>query len=186
MDKAWKVILAFVVVFMAGAGTGSLIALRYAQAFMPQPRQPGVVVQQFGVMQMQRLAERLDLTDEQREKIKPIVQKSAADLRRLSADSQRETRDILTSMHNQVAALLTPDQVKKFDQMRQQMQRRMNQQFQDRPRWSGAAPGGPNGRPQGQGGPGQGPGQGFRPMQQRSMGPDGAAPVPSPAPVGAE
>jgi len=178
MDKAWKVILAFVVIFMAGAGTGSLIALRYAQAFLPQPRQPGMVVQQFGVMQMQRLAERLDLTEEQREKIKPIVQKSAADLRRLSADSQRETRDILTSMHNQVAALLTPDQVKKFDQMRQ----RMNQQFQDRPHWSGAAPGGPNGRSQGPGGPGSG--QGFRQMQPRPYGPD--ATTPPTAPVGAE
>ncbi len=178
MDKAWKVVLAFVVIFMAGAGTGSLIALRYAKAFLPQPRQPGAVVQQFGIMQMQNLAERLDLTDAQREKIKPIVQKSATDLRRLSSDSQRETRDILTSMHNQVAALLTPDQVKKFDQMRQQIQRRMNQQFQDRGRWSGGA-GGMNGRPPGAGGQG-GPGQGFRPMQQRPLDPDGTTPVAPP------
>ncbi|MES1166439.1 MAG: hypothetical protein ABUL68_00415 [Pseudomonadota bacterium] len=173
MEKTWKVVLAFVVIFMAGAGTGSLISLRYAQAFLPQPRQPGAVVQQFGIMQMQRLAERLDLTEAQREKIKPIVQKTGTDLRRLSGDSQRETRDILTSMHDQVAALLTPEQNTKLDEMKQQMQRRMNQQFQERGRWPGGA--GPmNGRPQQ--GPG-GPGQGFR-QKEHPLNPDDATPPP--------
>jgi Spy/CpxP family protein refolding chaperone len=177
MEKTWKVVLAFVVIFMAGAGTGSLIALRYAQAFLPQPRQPGAVVQQFGIMQMQRLAERLDLTDAQRGKIKPIVQKTAADLSKLSSDSQRETRDILNSMHDQVAALLTPEQNKKLDEMKQQMQRRMNQQFQDRGgRWPGG-PGPMGGRPSQ--GPG-GPGQGFR-QKDHPLNPDDATPPPPPA-----
>jgi Spy/CpxP family protein refolding chaperone len=180
MDKAWKVVLAFVVIFMAGAGTGSLIALRYAQAFLPQPRQPGAVVERFGLMQMQRLTDQLDLTDAQREKIKPIVQKAGADLRRLSTDSQHETRDILTAMHDQVAALLTPEQNKKFDEIRLQMQKRMNQQFQGGGRWPGGQ--GPmNGRSQGPGGPGSE----FHKMP-RSVLPDDGTPQlqPQPQPAG--
>lgn len=136
MDKTWKVVLAFAVIFMAGAGTGSLIALRFAKKFMPQPREPGVVVEQFSMMYMQRLAGRLELTDGQKEKIRPILQKTGEDIRRLSHDSQRETHDVMARMDDQVSALLTPEQQKRFVEM----QRRRNQEFQNR---GYRGPGGP-------------------------------------------
>ncbi|HWA10595.1 MAG TPA: hypothetical protein VG838_14215 [Opitutaceae bacterium] len=165
MEKTWKVVLAFVVIFMAGTVTGSVIALRVARSFMPPQRPPGAVVEQFGAMQLQRLARQLELTDDQKEKIRPIAQKTGDDLRKLSRDSQKETHDVIARMDDQVSALLTPEQQKKFAEF----QKRRYQEFLNR---GYRGPGPMGGRPQGQ-----------HPRQMQGPGSDPGVPMPAPAPA---
>jgi len=143
MEKTWQVVLAFIGIFMAGTFTGGLLALRIARQLAP-PR-PGFnqgVVEQFAPAQLRNFADQLDLTKEQREKIRPIVQRSGEALRRLRQDAQHETREILERMRDRVAAELTPEQLVKFDEIRERQRQRMKQDMQDRKNRLNQPPGG--------------------------------------------
>lgn len=149
MEKTWQVVVAFIGIFIAGTFTGGLLALRIVKQLTP-PRPPFNQggVDQFAPAQMRNFAEQLNLTNEQREKIRPIVQRSGEALRRLRQDTQHETREILERMHDRVAAELTPEQLVKFDEIRERWRQRMLDQMQERKNHPNQPPGG---RPKGDG-----------------------------------
>ena len=120
MDKPWKVIFAFVAVFIAGAVFGALFTLRASgrrladwqaqnnPSATPQPAPGGVVavppkaapqVQPSPVAParaaimpalMRQFTQRLSLRPPQREKIRPIVGRAAEDLQRLREQNDQE------------------------------------------------------------------------------------------------
>lgn len=173
MEKPWKVIVAFVGVFIAGSVFGGLLALRLHQreqaprfapaAMMPRPTEvpaPGQPVLAPGqppatppgprataaLPQMQlpagmavqapqlmrRYVDRLDLTAEQKERINPLIQRAAADLRRQQQTNFRETGVILQHLQEDLGKELTPAQRGRLDQMaehqRQIIEQRERQQ----------------------------------------------------------
>jgi Spy/CpxP family protein refolding chaperone len=134
MNKPWKVILAFLGVFLAGAVFGGFISMRAAKRFMGNatPREPGAPGGQFSPQILKRLTERLGLTPEQQEKIRPILKQTEEEMRRLRQAGFRETIAVAEHMNEQMAALLTPEQKTKLDAMHQEM----------RERWSRTAPDG--------------------------------------------
>jgi Spy/CpxP family protein refolding chaperone len=167
MAKTWQVVAAFIGIFIAGTFTGGLLALRIARQLTP-PRPPGFnqgqgAVDQFAPAQLRNFAEQLNLTTDQREKIRPILQRSGEALRRLRQDTQHETREILERMHDRVAAELTPEQLVKFDEIRERQRQRMMEQMQERKNHPNQPPGG-------------------RPKADGDQHPD-AMPPPAPAPA---
>jgi Spy/CpxP family protein refolding chaperone len=80
---------------------------------------------------LQMLSEKLNLTDDQKAKLKPILQdqmqqmKAVREDSSLSQEQQRaKMKSIHESLHDQINAVLTPEQQAKFKQMRQeQMQK---------------------------------------------------------------
>ena len=159
MKQSWKIVVAFLVVFLAGGAIGSVFSLRYAktqvqalQQFQPaplgpqeppgQPGQPGgrrgqrgqpqPQPENFGVQVMNRWlrSNQLDLTPEQRQQIRPIVNDTQESLRRLHRDDLHNGEIIIEKMQDQVAAVLTPAQRAKFDNMINQQRRRMQQYIQ--------------------------------------------------------
>jgi periplasmic protein CpxP/Spy len=80
---------------------------------------------------LQMLSEKLNLTDDQKAKLKPILQgqvqqmKAAREDSSLSEEQKRaKMKSIHESLHDQINAVLTPEQQAKFKQMRQeQMQK---------------------------------------------------------------
>jgi len=122
MDKSWRVILAFVGIFMAGTVTGGLIALRMAPSLREQ-RLPSVLrpsamstPRPFQPQFLRRMAEQLDLTAEQKESIKPIETRTIEELRRLRRETQHDTELIIERAQDEIRALLTPVQQGKFDE----------------------------------------------------------------------
>jgi len=113
MDKPWKVILAFTGIFLAGILVGSLVTLRWGVNRVHHL--PGG--DQMGREMMQRLTSQLDLTAEQQDKIRPIVDRTADELRELRRTAQRASAAALVRMHNEVAPLLTPAQKIKLDEL---------------------------------------------------------------------
>jgi len=162
MKQSWKIVVAFLVVFLAGGAIGSVFSLRYAktqvqalQQFQPAPlgpqeppgqpgpqfqpgrrgqrgQQPGAQPENFGVQIMNRWmrSNQLDLTPEQRQQIRPIVNDTQESLRRLHRDDLHNGEIIIEKMQDQVAAVLTPAQRAKFDNMINQQRRRMQQYIQ--------------------------------------------------------
>ena len=86
---------------------------------------------------LQKMAQELNLTDAQKEKIKPIVEDEAKQLQALRDDSSLSRRQKMSkfkAIHSQSASqirpLLTPDQQKKLDQMKEETKQQMRQRRQ--------------------------------------------------------
>jgi len=82
--------------------------------------------------QVKHLTKKLDLTDDQQTKLKPILEDQHKQMEQIHNDSSLSRDDRFSKMQQvwqttdtQIKALLTPDQQKKFDQMRQEQRGRM-------------------------------------------------------------
>lgn len=185
MEQPWKVIVAFVGVFIAGSIFGGLLALRLDNrdlaprfppvAMTPRPAStpsagqpplspaqpqanpqlprltaavpqmqlpPGMAVQ--APQLMRRYVDRLDLTTEQKERINPLIQRAAADLRRQQQTNFRETGIIIQHLQEDLGKELTPAQRGRLDEMaehqRQIIEQRERQQAEKQRAQQGQKP----------------------------------------------
>lgn len=144
MSRNWKIILAFLGVFVAGAVFGGFVSLRYVrQQFEKARLRAPAPMEQFSPQIMKRFSSRLGLTAEQKEKLRPIIQQADADLRHLRQTGARDAIAVAERMHEQVAEILTPEQLKKLEQMKRDMRERWQRERQQR--WGERPP--PAGRP---------------------------------------
>ena len=141
MDRPWKVILAFVGVFIAGAVFGGVFTARSAdrpaKAAKQAGKEPGGRIYP---QLMRQFTQRLNPTVEQQKAITPIVARAAEDLQRSQRDHLADTTRATERMYEDVAALLTPEQRAKLEKMRQEMRERVRREKEKR----GAAAGGPD------------------------------------------
>ena len=137
----WKIIVALVGIFAAGAVTGGLVALRVAKEMAERRGGPNVPAP-WGPQQLRRLTERLQLSDEQVAKLRPILRRNMVDLNRLRAFTSAEMRRNFERLEYDIAAVLTPEQQAKYRELSQMMRRRLWQQQ-------------PNGMERGEDGPGR-------------------------------
>ncbi len=144
MDKPWKVILAFVGVFIAGAVFGGFFTVRSAGKWLggdrprPAPKAapvagkdtppPGRIFPQV----MRQFTQRLNPTPEQQKAIRPIVGRAAEDLQRMQREHLTDTTRTTERMYEDVAAILTPAQRSKLEQMRQEMLERVRREKEKR------------------------------------------------------
>ena len=126
MERSWKVILAFTGVFLAGAICGGLIPPRALKLFRPAGRPPAT--EAFWPQMMQRLERRLDLTPEQREKIRPIVRRTQEDVQRLRRENLVGVSRAMERMHADIADVLTPEQRTKSEELRQHLRERIERE----------------------------------------------------------
>lgn len=120
---SWKVALTFTGVFLAGAIAGGIVSVRVVKAMASKRGAEGFVA-----AQMQRFADNLDLTTEQRTKIKPILDAAGDDFRRLRS----ETVQIFQRMEADIAKELTPEQKAKLDEMQQKQRERRKKMIEQR------------------------------------------------------
>lgn len=140
MDRPWKVISAFVGVFIFGSIFGGLLALRVDQRAgqrrggpPPSQQPPGGALP--GIMR--HFAERLELTPEQREKIRPMVERAEADIRHLRQTSLRDTGILIKRLQEDFAGELTPVQRRKLEKMQERQREVLRENRSDR---TGSAP----------------------------------------------
>jgi Spy/CpxP family protein refolding chaperone len=135
----WKVILAMLGIFVAGSATGAFITLgavkkmaeRRGFTQLPAPWSP---------QQVRRMAEALGLSEEQTDRIRPIIRRNMEDMNRLRQFTGAEMRRNLERMEREVSAELTPEQREKFKEMQSMMRQRLMERR-----------GGPGGPPDGGG-----------------------------------
>jgi Spy/CpxP family protein refolding chaperone len=158
MVKTWQIILATVAIFVAGLVTGGATAFgvvrwvarhgRMNPAQMPSPWwvRPNKGPQQFGPQLMRSFENRLDLTKEQRDQIGPIVKRTVQELGRQRHEVQLTSALAIERMQDEIAAVLTPEQRVKFEDLISQQRARLQQfrqQQQPAPKNPPAAPPGP-------------------------------------------
>ncbi|HWL17581.1 MAG TPA: hypothetical protein VNR00_18375 [Opitutus sp.] len=121
MNRTWKIVLAFVGVFLAGAIFGAALAPRLMRTLLPERRQP------FQERMMERLDEELHLTAEQKQKIAPIVQRMAEETQRMRREGAITYRTVMEGLNEEIALELTPEQRAKHEEMRRKLRERMEQ-----------------------------------------------------------
>ena len=136
MNKTWQVVLAFLVVFVAGGAIGSVFTLRLAvmdKAPVTHGADPNSTArakpEDFGPVLMRRWllnSNQLGLTQEQREKIRPIFFDTAEDLQRAREESQHSYVLLIEHMQDEIAANLTPGQRDKFYSLIQNQREKLN------------------------------------------------------------
>lgn len=144
MDKPWKVISAFVGVFVAGAVFGGFFTLRSASTWLA-PEKPkaapapaaksgkgGAAQKGIAPQVMRQLTQRLNPTPDQQKAIRPIVSRAAEDLQRMQREHLADTTRTTERMYADVAAILTPEQRTKLEQMRQEMLERVRREKEKR------------------------------------------------------
>jgi hypothetical protein len=164
MEKPWKVVCAFVLVFMAGAIFGGVFTVGFSarrqsigtkvspparpatpavSSGQPKgaptnpPSQPGVTPatakpNPITPTLMRQFTQRLKLTTEQRERIRPIVTRAGEDLVRLRQENLADTARVTERMYVDVAALLSPEQRTEIETMQRQMEERVQAERQKR------------------------------------------------------
>ncbi len=125
-----------------------------------------------GPAMLRQLNQRLKLTDEQREKIRPVVVHAAEEMQRLRGENLQNTTRIVERMHLDIAAWLTPEQRDALEDMKVQMRERVRREGE----FSGRGEG-----PQMQRKNQQGPNQ-SRPNTSSNQ-PPGTQPLPGPPPA---
>jgi hypothetical protein len=170
MDKPWKVITAFVGVFIAGAVFGGVFTLRASgkrlaaelPSIPPAGQQPDGVSQRAAqppgqlVIQprgnpitptlMRQFTRRLNLSAEQKDRIAPVVSRAGEDLLRLRQEHFADTQRVTERMYADVSAALSPEQRVELEAMRRELQERLQAERQksERPKKTDTAPEGAN------------------------------------------
>lgn len=151
MDRPWKVILAFVGVFIAGAVFGGFFTLRSAgkaptagrskSAVVPpsksgsaasQAVQSSALATRVAQQVMRQLTQRLSPTPEQQKAIRPIVSRASEDIQRMQREHLADTTRTTERMYADLAPILTPEQRVKLQQMREEMQERVRREKEKR------------------------------------------------------
>ena len=126
MDKNWKVILAFTAVFLAGAIFGGLLALRVGPPLAQRRAGPAPFATAPAVLR--RMTDRLELTNEQKEKIRPLVDHAEEEIRQFRQVSLREVGLILRLLQQTIAIELTANQRKKLEKMQEHQRELMREE----------------------------------------------------------
>jgi hypothetical protein len=133
--KAWKVILATLVIFIAGAVAGMGVGRRMHQPKPPPSQQtggtpianrviPNLLAQRANLLR--NVERQLDLSSEQRIRIEQIMRDSQIRMKPILEKIDPEMRDEFRFTTLAIREVLTPDQRKQFDDL-------MKTRFKDRP-----------------------------------------------------
>lgn len=117
MNQPWKVIVVLLGIFVAGGVTGGFVTLRVVRERISNRPMP----EEWAPRHLKRLVDRLALTPEQQEQIRPIVRHNMEQLNRLRNQSLAETQMRIESMQRDIAQKLTPEQRVAFERMNREL-----------------------------------------------------------------
>jgi Spy/CpxP family protein refolding chaperone len=117
----WKLILAFVLVFVAGAACGFFGAVHMHHAFFARMA-PDSMAQHM----KERLRVELKLTPDQMQKISPIIDRAASQLKTTREQTMRDVHQIFEQAHGEMQPFLTPDQRARLKDMEKRHRRMLH------------------------------------------------------------
>jgi Spy/CpxP family protein refolding chaperone len=106
-------------IFLLGAITGSLLTIGFGSRFAPAPPGP----QEMGNHWMMHLTHRLNLTDDQQGKIRPIVMDAETQIVLKHHEDVEAISKIMADANAKIAQVLNPDQQAQLKQMESERER---------------------------------------------------------------
>jgi hypothetical protein len=131
MGSRWKLIAAFVSLFLIGGLCGSVITLGVTEGKRGHrgfTRDSSLITNRI----VKRLNRVLELTPEQKEAIVPQIVAAVAQMRAVRTNALRQNRDILDAAYAKIEAQLPPAQQKKMQRFRERRRERVGRMLEDR------------------------------------------------------
>ncbi|MFA6960727.1 MAG: hypothetical protein WC205_08265 [Opitutaceae bacterium] len=145
-----KIVLAVGGIFLAGAVTGGFVGVRVVEHMAAGKRAiPRIGPTEIGG----RLAEQLNLTAEQKQKIQPVFARISEELRKVRRDSFTKTAALITQMDVEMSKVLTPEQRVRLQAIRTKEEERRKQWMTERAERAKHNDTRPPGGPEGEGHP---------------------------------
>ena len=107
----WKLLLAFVLVFLAGAACGFFGAFHVRHFFARMDS--GSMAQHL----KKRLRAELKLTPEQMQQISPVIDRAASQLKTKREQTMRDVHEIFAQAHRDMQPFLTPEQRTRLEEL---------------------------------------------------------------------
>jgi Spy/CpxP family protein refolding chaperone len=114
-----------VAIFLAGAGSGALIAWQMCQRRAVTP----IPAAEIGAHLRARFQSRLDLTPEQVNKINPLIDQAMHQVEVIRKETAHHVFANVSNLHEQVLLVLTPEQKAKFEQLERERHEYLRQKF---------------------------------------------------------
>lgn len=143
MATPLKIILTVSGIFLTGAVTGGFVGFRLAERHAASQKMSprGGPVELLGG----RAAEKLNLSPEQKQQVRPIIRRTAEDLRSISHDAFSRSAGLIAEMDGELAKILSTEQLEKLREIRAKESERRRQWMLERGRQSeGRPPSDPN------------------------------------------
>jgi Spy/CpxP family protein refolding chaperone len=121
MKRKALIVLCLVGIFAAGGAIGAVVALRIAKDRAIEHAKPN----SFVIRHYKKMTKELELSSEQCGQVNKILRETASDIDALRKESFRESGAKLREMNQKIAALLTPEQNVKFEEMLKQQRERI-------------------------------------------------------------
>jgi Spy/CpxP family protein refolding chaperone len=109
-----KIIACLVAIFGAGIVTGSLVTLKVVKTVAEKRNN----LDHWATNALKDYQTRLKLTPAQTDKLRPVFDQAATDLRRVRSDTMRDLFGVFRQINDQVSVDLTPEQQKRLEEMR--------------------------------------------------------------------
>lgn len=124
MKRYSKIIAALLIILMAGVGIGYSFGVREGKQHHRKMGKP----EGWAAMMMKRLDGELDLTEEQRTAIEPLLQKTGSDLQQYRRLAMNRSWTSIRTFYEKLETHLTPDQVEALKASRQKLRERLQNQ----------------------------------------------------------
>jgi len=122
MSSRLKPWLLLAVIFIVGIVTGAALTIGLGSHFMHPPGE-----QQMRSHWMAQLVQRLNLTADQQAKIQPIVTDAETKIQSLHRDEVDRGSQIFKAAHDQISALLTPEQNVELQKLESDREKRFSE-----------------------------------------------------------
>jgi Spy/CpxP family protein refolding chaperone len=126
MNKNLKLVGLLAGIFVTGSVTGALLTTRFGRNWIQQRAVP----EQWASHHVRKLAEKLELKEDQVEQLRPIIRRNMEEMGRLRSECVKDTRVVAERMEREIAEKLTPEQKIKFDEYNREKRERMKKHLQ--------------------------------------------------------
>ena len=114
-----------VVIFLAGAASGALVAWQVSRRVPVAPMTPAEI----GARLRARFQTRLDLTPEQRQKVDPMIDQAMLRVETIHQETASHVFANVSQLHEQMLTVLTPEQKTKFEAFERERRDYLRQKF---------------------------------------------------------
>jgi Spy/CpxP family protein refolding chaperone len=121
----WKLGTYVLAIFLAGAGSGALIAWKVCRG-MPIPPVPPAEI---GARLRARFQSQLALTPDQVQKIDPMIDQAMGRLDAIRKETAAHIFANVSNMHEQMLTVLTPEQKAQFEELERERRQYLRQKF---------------------------------------------------------
>ena len=124
--KIKKIWAAFLLFFLSGILLGGIVGFQFGKARKnPTPKS-------FKQHIFDRYVKELKLTPEQQQKMRPVIDSGADKVQELRNKRNAELIDIMYGNYDELKVFLTPEQLKKLEEMRQKTTTRFKNRMQEK------------------------------------------------------